>query len=461
MNQFFALLAARGASSFLRALFDLGLLAVFFAGSRAVFESNFSAKKFFFALSLVPLLTVLYCAEVQGTLVAYLYKGACYSCYCLFVQLVFGGKRRRNAYWVLCFYLVIDCTDTLLRHAGMRVLAADYLREGAWWMQLTAKGLWAAFSLALLLTLRRFMPTDTGQELSRSVLWATLLTASPYLFVRDITACLPLKNEQLNATVPTMLAASCMVALFSSITLVGRLNAEIAQRQALQQQQIMERQHQQYLLQKSSAETVQRNYHDLKNILRYLESASNKQDVQAYVRKVMGEVRPYETFVNTGNETIDILLNDKLALCQAEQIPCTVDVNGALLDFISPLDLCILVGNAMDNAIEACLKLPDTKARSISVKSAQRSGFVLFCVRNSFNGNLREQDGRLFTTKSTDVESHGFGLENMRRVVVSYDGEMSTQRQGTEFVLTLLFPLAAQKQNKTEPQIPTDPLPSH
>lgn len=429
-------------SPFLHAVCGTALLALFLSGPGQPLRPMLRRRGWLLAVG-AALLTLLHCFETSGTIYSYLYMAAEYCVYAGLAQALFGGNRRFNAYRVLCFYLVTDCIDTLLRYAGMRLLGADYLRGGAWFAQLLAMGVLFGITAALLLALRRFMPTPTEQDLGRMVLGASVLVTVPYLFVCEITVWLPLQNEELTAAVPLTLAAGCLVALFSSITLVGRLNAEIARRQALEQQRMLERRQQQFLLRKSSVEAVQRNYHDLKNILLYLDNSSNKTEVQDYIRKVMGEVRPYEAFACTGNEAIDILLSDKLALCQQEQIACAVDVDGTLFAFIAPLDLCVLVGNALDNAIEACLKLEDTAVRRILVKSLRRGGFVALSVRNSFDGRLATQGGLLRSTKP-DAENHGYGLSNIRRTAAAYGGEVSCRRQGKEFVLTLLFPTEQQ-----------------
>ena len=137
---------------------------------------------------------------------------------------------------------------------------------------------------------------------------------------------------------------------------------------------------------------------------------------------------------------MDVLLGEKLAACQQEGIACTVMADGAALAFIKPLDLVAMLGNAMDNAIEACMHLPKDSARYIQVRTARRQGFILLLVRNSCKGGSSVQDGHFVTTKE-DSENHGYGLSSIRRAVQGYGGEMTCRMEDGEFSLTLLFPV--------------------
>ena len=108
-------------------------------------------------------------------------------------------------------------------------------------------------------------------------------------------------------------------------------------------------------------------------------------------------------------------------------------------DFIAPLDLCTIFGNAMDNAIEGCLELPDAKERQISIHLTRRAGTLVLTFRNTFDHEVSFQDGLPMTTKK-DKENHGYGVENMKRIAERYGGFLSCRAENQEFVLTILFP---------------------
>lgn len=261
----------------------------------------------------------------------------------------------------LCFFLLTDCTDTIMRFANMRLLGYDPLRSGTFW--------------AALLVNISFLSYAIAEEEKRTML----------------------------------------------------------------QLRIAAEQQQQYLLRKTAVDSVRRKYHDLKNILLYLEQSSDQATVQAHIRQILQEVQPYEQMTATGNETVDILLGEKLARCQQAQIACTITVDGKLLNFIQPIDLCVIFGNAMDNAIEACSALPDPDSRALSVRCQKRGGFVVLNFRNACLQQHLPVDALPKTTKD-DPENHGFGLTSIRSATEKYGGQMSLRSENGEFVLTLLFP---------------------
>ena len=164
----------------------------------------------------------------------------------------------------------------------------------------------------------------------------------------------------------------------------------------------------------------------------------------AQVEQLMEEVKPFETLIATGNEAADVILSEKLKLCQQENICCVPYVDGRLLAFISPLDVCTLLGNALDNAIESCRTIPDPENRQISMNTNRRGDYTVLVLRNTFGVAPRIRDGHPVSIKR-DRENHGFGLKSIRYVAEKYGGEVSCRVEGQEFVLTMLFPESAPK----------------
>lgn len=339
----------------------------------------------------------------------------------------------------LCFFLLTDCTDTIMRFANMRLLGYDPLRSGTLWAALLAYLPLTTVQGVLLWLLHRFCPAEKLRALRSTALALYVLAAVPYLFVCRLTYWLPLTNEELTTAVPVLLTGCCVLALLVNISFLGYAIAEEEKRTMLQLRIAAEQQQQQYLLRKTAVDSVRSKYHDLKNILLYLEQSSDQATVQAHIRQILQEVQPYEQMTATGNETVDILLGGKLARCQQAQIACTITVDGKLLNFIQPIDLCVIFGNAMDNAIEACSALPDPDSRALSVRCQKRGGFVVLNFRNACLQQHLPIDALPKTTKD-DPENHGFGLTSIRSATEKYGGQMSLRSENGEFVLTLLFP---------------------
>jgi len=106
---------------------------------------------------------------------------------------------------------------------------------------------------------------------------------------------------------------------------------------------------------------------------------------------------------------------------------------------ISDTDLCIVLGNAVENAIEACRKLDNPEARFVSVEARTKNNQLLLKIENPYNGRLKIQNGDYISTKNEKF--HGLGIKNIKRVVEAYGGFIKTEYSGRIFTLMAAFPL--------------------
>lgn len=116
---------------------------------------------------------------------------------------------------------------------------------------------------------------------------------------------------------------------------------------------------------------------------------------------------------------------------------------------VSDGDLCIVLGNALENAMEACEKLENPKAKYVSVETRSMNGKLLIKIENPYNGGLNQLDGRYISSK--DSEHHGIGLQNIKKVVNSYGGFVKMEHSQTTFTLMVAFP-------DSPPEAPVKPL---
>jgi hypothetical protein len=111
---------------------------------------------------------------------------------------------------------------------------------------------------------------------------------------------------------------------------------------------------------------------------------------------------------------------------------------------VSDSDLCIVLGNALENAMEASGKLENPAERFVAAEARQVNGQFLIRITNSFNGLTKQQEGDYLTTKSGG--DHGIGLQNIRRVVEACGGFMKTEHSGGAFSLMAAFPEPYQRE---------------
>ena len=137
---------------------------------------------------------------------------------------------------------------------------------------------------------------------------------------------------------------------------------------------------------------------------------------------------------------IDGLLSEKMRRASEADIAMSVAVDLRNSGNISDMDLCTIFGNALDNAIEASLKVKDSSLRSIMVRCQDQAGSMVLSVQNYFEGSLRRVGQEIATSKSEP--GHGMGLSGIRRAAEKYGGIMtSTTDEYHNFILTVLIPL--------------------
>ncbi|MCD8086902.1 MAG: GHKL domain-containing protein [Clostridiales bacterium] len=194
-----------------------------------------------------------------------------------------------------------------------------------------------------------------------------------------------------------------------------------------------------YLLNQESVDMVNRKYHDLKHQIAILRSEVDATQRLDYLDRMEEEIQIYETQNKTGNQFLDTILTSKSIHCQREHIQLTCVVDGAALSFMDVMDLSALFGNALDNAMEAVLQLPDPEQRLIHLSVSQEKGFLRIRLEN----RCREEEtvtGGLPKTSKQDKRNHGFGLKSICAIAEKYDGSATVHAEGGWFELRVLIP---------------------
>lgn len=227
--------------------------------------------------------------------------------------------------------------------------------------------------------------------------------------------------------------ACCIFALIFQffIDKQGRLESELKFIERL-----WEEKRKQYDISKENIELVNQKCHDLKHQIRKIGKKSLNPQAVGEIEDI---VSIYDSSVQTGNESLDIILTEKSLICSRNGIKLCCMIDGKSLAFISSVDLYALFGNILDNAIEAVTPLakPD-KIISLSVKIKNK-----FVVVNTYNKceTLPEfADGLPKTTKS-DSSIHGYGMKSVRMICDKYGGEFSVTVKDDLFTLNMLFPI--------------------
>ena len=192
-----------------------------------------------------------------------------------------------------------------------------------------------------------------------------------------------------------------------------------------------------YQAKQKDEEKIRSVYHDMKNHLLILQQQINCPETAEMVEELQAQVAMYEDYMHTGNGILDIILREKSGLAREKQIALSVTVGFNCVDFIEPLDISTIFGNALDNAIEASERLP-VEQRVIFVKTGKIQNFLSIVIQNNCTEESKPAKKR--TTKSSDF-LHGFGISNMQKAVRKYDGQLTTKCEKGKFVLKILIPI--------------------
>lgn len=343
-----------------------------------------------------------------------------------------------NWYYALCYLLISNCIRTEIGLTSQKVLGYDILYESRP-LIFAAAMIGCVLCIRLCLTGVRWFAEKHPFRVNYATFALSLFSAVPYLFVRGIEHWLPVTNEEISGFIGVALACSCALSLIIIVGSTWQVSIAEYRRQIAQIESILERQQISFALKIEAIDNVKRNYHDMKNVLLYLEKNGIDEQASQQIRRIMGDIKQYEILQKTGNDAIDFILGEKLAVCNEKNISCNPYIDGSVLNFMEPVDICVIFGNALDNAIECCERQEDPARRQINIKATKQKEMVLLLFRNSCLTPPR-MDRPFFTSKE-DPKNHGYGLFNIRAAVEKYGGEMSVCTDDGEFRLTILFPV--------------------
>ena len=180
--------------------------------------------------------------------------------------------------------------------------------------------------------------------------------------------------------------------------------------------------------------------HDYRNHIQTMKAYAAEGDMEAikdYLDKLDTDLNTVDTVIKTGNAMCDAILNSKISLARSRHIPVIADAHIPLKLTTSELDLCVIIGNLFDNAIEASLKLPE-KDRLIRVYMDMKETQLYISFTNfTADKKLKKIDGLFHTTKG---EGHGFGLIRIDAIIERNSGYISRNSEDGAFTTEILLP---------------------
>lgn len=179
--------------------------------------------------------------------------------------------------------------------------------------------------------------------------------------------------------------------------------------------------------------------HDLKNHLLVLESlhdAGKHKEFYDYINSMRGYLLADKHFIDTGNAIMDALLNEKFAY--ANQLGIELEHHIRIIPnlSLSVMDSCILLGNSLDNAIEACMRMEDNEHRHIRFQLVYLHNTLVMKVTNTI-GKKVLAEGITFETTKENRELHGLGIRNMKNIADAHDGLFNLEVRDQHVILQI------------------------
>lgn len=259
-------------------------------------------------------------------------------------------------------------------------------------------------------------------------------------------------NKIINFSLIWLLFAVCIV--FPILIINSISNSYLKTLTANYEQQIQAQAEHYKNLAAASFET-RRFKHDFKNMSIAMEALLAEGETAEALNLIrqwnetLNDPNTFHPAFDTGNGIADALLTDKSAKASA----CNTEITfqGAIpADFLSPTDLCVILGNTLDNAMNACQKLPPEIRKTIAISCRCSSGFLFVSITNPVSQKVMIQDNHVVTTKENKT-LHGFGLYSLHSVVKKYNGEVRLGSTNDSFTteIDLCIPTSVMFMQKT------------
>jgi len=238
---------------------------------------------------------------------------------------------------------------------------------------------------------------------------------------------------------------ACYIALFLSDVVALRslsvsIRAAEAEARLESANRILASQKEQYKKLSDSIAQTRQARHDLRhhmNVISGMVQADDKESLRQYLAQYGQSLPNSDNAFYTGNYTADMIVGHYLSVAKQNRIHVDFNLRIPEACFIRDTDLCVLMGNCLENAIDACRKLPEEK-RCLRVESAVKNKYLAITIANSYDGNTSMQDSAYLSDKRGRRDA-GIGLESVEAVVRNYNGEMKIREENGVFTVYIML----------------------
>ncbi|WP_042276585.1 GHKL domain-containing protein [[Clostridium] dakarense] len=190
--------------------------------------------------------------------------------------------------------------------------------------------------------------------------------------------------------------------------------------------------------------------HDIKNHLICIKGLAKELDVKKvieYVDSINTDISQLSHSTITGNRLVDIIINEKTLLMKESNINFTHEIQNINMNFISDKDVCTIITNLLDNAIDSCKK---SESKNILLKiHCFNNSFIIIKLINSCDEGPMFKLNKFITSKKED-EFHGYGIRNINKSIKRYSGNLDWEynEKNREFHMVIMIPIEVDRNNQ-------------
>lgn len=180
-------------------------------------------------------------------------------------------------------------------------------------------------------------------------------------------------------------------------------------------------------------------YHNHIQLMKAYLELGKYDEMDKYLNDLDIDLTNIDTVLKTGNLMVDAILNSKLSLAIRQDINVNAKATVPKKLKVADIDLCVIIGNLMDNAMEATIKLANPEDRFIRVYIREMKGQLYISITNSMEGKAQKFGLEYISTKLG--KNHGFGLKRVDNIVNKYDGFIDRQSEEGVFATEITLPI--------------------
>lgn len=178
--------------------------------------------------------------------------------------------------------------------------------------------------------------------------------------------------------------------------------------------------------------------HDAKNHLSAIKNLNSNPEVEIHISKMIESLVEYSKVSHSGNHTLDVIIDKYVTECNINEINFEYDIKNNNLSQLDPYDTVTILGNLLDNAIEAAGK---SESRKILIETDFYNDLTIIIISNSCDKKPEINGMNLPATTKKNKKLHGFGLKSVKKTLKKYNGDINFEYNNEKklFISTVMI----------------------